>query len=214
MCARKWSLYNEFTRQTRVNKFKEFIEFTNYREVLRLDGLGIMKKDITAACECSRNTVASVIKRAGELWLTMEKAQDLSNQELSEKLFPGDEMRVVYKMPDYEYVHREMAKSGVTLSLLWAEYCEQCHVSGAIPYKSTQFNKYYAKYVYKTKATMHIDHKPGEVNEGFCNTGLVQSGQPPYIRKKQEFGTTTPPNSCLFHILLFYAFAQHGYQHR
>ena len=148
-----------------VNKFKEVIELTNYREVLRLDGLGIMKKDIAAACECSRNTVASVLKRAGELGLTMEKAQDLSNQELSEKLFPGDEMRVVYKMPDYEYVHREMAKSGVTLSLLWAEYCEQCHESGAIPYKSTQFNKYYAEYVYKTKATMHIDHKPGEVVE-------------------------------------------------
>ena len=30
-------------------------------------------------------------------------------------------------MPDYEWVHREMQKSGVTLGLLWMEYCEQCH---------------------------------------------------------------------------------------
>lgn len=65
-------------------------------------------------------------------------------------------------MPDYEWVHREMQKSGVTLSLLWVEYCEQCRVAGELPYQSTQFNKYYAEYVHKTKATMHLDHKPGE----------------------------------------------------
>ena len=61
-----------------------------------------------------------------------------------------------------KWVHREMQKSGVTLSLLWVEYCEQCRQSGELPYKSTQFNKYYADYVHKTKATMHLEHKPGE----------------------------------------------------
>ena len=66
-------------------------------------------------------------------------------------------------MPDYEWVHREMQKSGVTLSLLWVEYCEQCRAAGELPYhQSTQFNKYYAEYVHKVKATMHLDHKPGE----------------------------------------------------
>ena len=42
------------------------------------------------------------------------------------------------------------------------EYCEQCRQNGELPYKSTQFNKYYADYVHKTKATMHLEHKPGE----------------------------------------------------
>ena len=65
-------------------------------------------------------------------------------------------------MPDYEWVHREIQTSGVTLSLLWVEYCEQCRQSGELPYKSTQFNKYYADYVHKTKATMHLEHKPGK----------------------------------------------------
>lgn len=71
----------------------------------------------------------------------------------------------MYKMPDHEYVHREMAKSGVTLSLLWLEYCDHCREAGEIPYKSTQFNKYYSDYVRKTKATMHLSHKPGELME-------------------------------------------------
>ena len=53
-------------------------------------------------------------------------------------------------------------KSGVTLSLLWVEYCEQCRANGELPYQSTQFNKYYADFVHKTKATMRLGHKPGE----------------------------------------------------
>ena len=53
-------------------------------------------------------------------------------------------------------------RAASTLSLLWVEYCEQCRQSGELPYKSTQFNKYYADYVHKTKATMHLEHKPGE----------------------------------------------------
>lgn len=42
------------------------------------------------------------------------------------------------------------------------EYCEQCRQSGELPYKSARFNKYYVDYVHKTKATMHLEHKPGE----------------------------------------------------
>lgn len=68
-------------------------------------------------------------------------------------------------MPDYNYIHREMAKSGVTLSLLWLEYCDQCRESGFLPYKQTQFNKYYRNFIHKTKATMHLEHKPGEIME-------------------------------------------------
>ncbi len=138
---------------------------TNYREILRLDALGIKKQDIAAACECSRNTVANVLKRAAECGLNWEQVQDWNNKELLNRLFPPNVARVAYKMPDYDYVHREMAKSGVTLSLLWLEYCDQCREAGEIPYKSTQFNKYYSDYVRKTKATMHLNHKPGEIME-------------------------------------------------
>jgi len=68
-------------------------------------------------------------------------------------------------MPDYDHVHREMSKSGVTLTLLWLEYCDECRRYGQIPYQSTQFYKYYSDYVRKTGATMHIERKPGESME-------------------------------------------------
>lgn len=138
---------------------------TDYREILRLHSLGITKKDIAASCSCSRNTVASTIRRAEESGIGYPLPDDMSSKELAEKLFPQSEARVIYKMPDYERIHREMAKSGVTLGLLWVEYCDQCREAGKIPYKSTQFNKYYNDYVRSTRATMHIGRKPGEILE-------------------------------------------------
>ena len=67
------------------------------------------------------------------------------------------------QMPDYEYVHKELQKSGVTLNLLWLKYCEVCQANGEIPYQLTQFKKYYRDYMAKTNATMHLNHKPGEI---------------------------------------------------
>ena len=87
----------------------------------------------------------------------------MSDKELAEKLFPSAPGKPVYKMPDYAYVYREMQKSGVTLNLLWLEYCDQCKAAGETPYQSTQFNKYYSDYLNKTNATMHLNHKPGEI---------------------------------------------------
>ncbi|WP_330613218.1 IS21 family transposase [Alkaliphilus hydrothermalis] len=58
-----------------------------------------------------------------------------------------------------------MAKSGVTLSLLWNEYCEQCRLSNEIPLMYSQFCRYYRKYASTQKATMHIRRKPGEQME-------------------------------------------------
>ena len=134
----------------------------NHKEILRLKSLGLTHREITDATGCGRNTVTRTLARAREQKLSWQQAQSMLQQDVSQRLFPTEQKGPVYKMPDYEWVHREMQKSGVTLSLLWVEYCEQCRQNGELPYKSTQFNKYYADYVHKTKATMHLEHKPGE----------------------------------------------------
>ena len=118
---------------------------TNYREILRLHSLGLTHREIVDAAGCGRNTVTRTLARAREQKLDWQQAQSMSQQGVSQRLFPTEQKDPVYKMPDYEWVHREMQKNGVTLSLLWMEYCEQCHQNGELPYKSTQFNKYYAE---------------------------------------------------------------------
>ena len=132
----------------------------NHKEILRLKSLGLTHREIVDAAGCGRNTVTRTLARAREQKLDWQQAQSMSQQGVSQRLFPTEQKDPVYKMPDYEWVHREMQKNGVTLSLLWMEYCEQCHQNGELPYKSTQFNKYYADYVHKTKATVHFSCCP------------------------------------------------------
>ena len=136
---------------------------TNYRQILRLHSLGLNKSQIAESCGCSRTTVIQVLRRAEERCLRHPLPENMSDKELFDALFPPTGAKTAYKMPDYEYVHREMQKSGVTLNLLWLEYCEACRTAEELPYQLTQFKKYYRDYTVKTNATMHLNHKPGEI---------------------------------------------------
>lgn len=136
---------------------------TNYREILRLKNLGLNKTEIAHSCGCSRNTVAAVLHLTEHLGLKWPLPETLSDKQLAEMIYPDASEKPVFKMPDFDYMHRELQKSGVTLNLLWLEYCDSCRTSGEIPYQSTQFNKYYNDFLVKKNATMHLNHKPGEI---------------------------------------------------
>lgn len=135
---------------------------TQYREILRLHSQGISQRNIAASCACSRNTVSKIIQRAEELGIAWPLEKDLTDGELRQRLFAEVAQPPTRKRPDYEYIHREMAKSGVTLSLLWNEYCENCRLSQEIPLMYSQFCYHYQMYTQKTNATMRIHRKPGE----------------------------------------------------
>ena len=111
---------------------------TNYREILRLHSLGLNKTEIASSCQCARNTVAATLQRAANCGLQWPLPEEMSDKQLSERLFPTSPSKPVYKMPDYAYVHKELQRSGITLNLLWLEYCDQCRAAGEIPYQSTQ----------------------------------------------------------------------------
>ena len=138
---------------------------TNYKEILRMQNLGINHSQIAAALNCSRTTVVAVVRKASELGITPAMAINTSNAEIAKRLYPSKSEKTGYKLPDYEYVHREMAKSGTNLQLLWLEYTDKCSENGDIPYQLTQFKKYYREFLVTTKATMHINRRPGELLE-------------------------------------------------
>jgi transposase len=138
---------------------------TNYREILRLRSLGINNKQIAEGMGIARQTVITTLQRASAQGLAWQTAEPLSDKELAGRLFGVGETKITYKMPDYEYVHQEMSKPGVTQHLLWFEYCDQCRATGEIPYQLTQFKKYYREFIMTTKSTMHINRNPGELME-------------------------------------------------
>lgn len=90
---------------------------------------------------------------------------EIFDDDIKNVLYPGRTAESGRKMPDSDYVHKELAKSGVTLTLLWSEYCEQCNAEKVIPYQYTQFLDHFKSFAYKTKATMRIKRKPGELME-------------------------------------------------
>ena len=98
---------------------------TNYREILRLHSLGLNKTEIASSCRCARNTVAATLQRAANCGLQWPLPEEMSDKQLSEHLFPTSPSKPVYKMPDYDYVHKELQRSGVTLNLLWLKCCSQ-----------------------------------------------------------------------------------------
>jgi len=137
---------------------------TQYREILRLHNQGISQRSIAISLGCSRNTVANTIKYAGEQNLIWPLPAEITDVKLQKLLF-AKQITGIHKKPDYEYIHREMAKSGVTLSLLWHEYCQNCRQNAETAFMYTQFCKYYREFVSVNKATLHIEHKPGEQME-------------------------------------------------
>ena len=138
---------------------------TQYREILRLTSLGFSQRNIAGSLRCSRDTASAVALRAKQKQLSWPLPLELTDAELEKLLFPDKGRESSRKAPDYEYIHKEMAKSGVTLSLLWSEYCEECSASGEIPFQYAQYCKGYGKFTKTSKATMHIHRKPGEQME-------------------------------------------------
>lgn len=136
---------------------------TKYREILRLYNQGISHRSIAASLECSRNTISKVLARAKELNVAWPLSQETTDGELDKLFFPQSaEMSSLRRYPDTEYLHKEMAKNGVTLKLLWSEYCEECRLSNELPLMYSHFCYQYQKFAETKRASMHIPRKPGE----------------------------------------------------
>lgn len=135
----------------------------NYREILRLDSLNYSQRQISASAHSSRHTIHSVLETAKKMGVAWPLEDSITNAVLESTFFPErNSTQNIRKEPDYGYIHNELAKSGVSLSLLWNEYCEDCHSTKHTPYMYSQFCNKYRKWARLTKAMMHIHHKPGD----------------------------------------------------
>ena len=138
----------------------------NYREILRLHSLDYSQRKIAASVFSSRSTIQEVLSLAAALKISWPLSQEVTNSFLETLLYPERVEKSTNRMiPDYPRIHRELAKKGVTLSLLWSEYCAEALAAGKVPYMSTQFNDLYSKWAQVSKATMRIQRKPGETFE-------------------------------------------------
>ena len=132
------------------------------KEILQLLSNGDSGRKIASTLGVSRNTIASVLAAAKRTGNGFPELLQLDQQALFQMLFPEKVAEPVLVPPDYEMIHKELMRHGVTLRLLWEEYVDTCREANQPPYMYSQFCKRYADYVDQNRLTMHIQHKPGD----------------------------------------------------
>ncbi|MFL2095831.1 IS21 family transposase [Marinilactibacillus psychrotolerans] len=83
----------------------------------------------------------------------------MSDKEAYRLFFPERyQSEVLYTLPEYGKIHKELQSAGVTLKLLWQEYVDQCNDTNGIAVGYAKFCEGYQK---QYRLTNHLAHKPG-----------------------------------------------------
>ena len=130
--------------------------------VLRLRAEGFSGRQI-AAQGMSRTSVAAVIDAADREGVRWDDVAELDEATVYARLFPGrGEHDSVHAQPEWEGVHRELARVGVTLKLLHGEYLDVCRATGSPAMGYDRFCKTYQQHLLIAGAASRVGHKAGQ----------------------------------------------------
>ena len=133
--------------------------------VLRLRAEGLSGRQI-AAQGMSRTSVAAVLEAADREGVDFDAVAGLDEAAVYARLFPGrGEHESVHAQPDWDRVHRELARVGVTLKLLHGEYVDTCRAAGETAMGYDRFCKTYQRHVLIAGAASRVGHKAGQTVE-------------------------------------------------
>lgn len=138
----------------------------NVKLILELRAANMSRNGIAATRHISKNSVSDVFHIADSKGISYRDVRELEEEQVYRMFYP--EKHVVENMycnPDYEYVHKELRKVGVTLKLLWQEYQDKCSYENVISLGYTKFCAGYGDYTIGNKLTNHLEHKPGIITE-------------------------------------------------
>ena len=104
---------------------------TKYREIIWLTGLGFSQRSIMASCGVVQKTAVKVQKRARKLNLSQSLDESMTDIELQRLMFSKDNSISQNKrMPDYDYIRKELLRNEFSKKLLWVEYIDDCRANG------------------------------------------------------------------------------------
>lgn len=131
------------------------------REVLRLKYVNkASERAIAKSCCVARSTVADYLRRVSAAGLSWPLPADLDDESLEQLLFSSSASVPAGQrpVPDFDYVHKELRRKGVTRFLLWQEY--KSADSTGLGY--TQFCDRYLQWRGRRDPVMRQVHKAGE----------------------------------------------------
>ena len=134
--------------------------------ILELRAGYMSRNEIAKTRHISKNSVSDVFHIADENGITYEDIREMEEQDVYRMFYPDKHATEnMYVEPDYEYVHKELKRVGVTLKILWKEYCAKCTMENGISMGYTKFCEGYGDYTIANSITSHINHKPGIITE-------------------------------------------------
>jgi transposase len=138
----------------------------NVKLILELRRNGLSRNAIAATRHISKNSVGDVIHLADQQGITFDDVCSLDEDTVYRMFYPDKyAIETLYEKPNYEYIHQELKRTGVTLKLLWQEYQDQCKSGETIPMGYTKFCHGYSEFTVVNKLTNHLEHKPGVITE-------------------------------------------------
>ena len=92
----------------------------NYRDMLRLsEDPNISKREMERVLHCSHHTIDEALAAAKAKGIRWPLDESVTNAMLKDLLFPDRGVSgIVYEEPDYQYIHAELARPGVNLTIL------------------------------------------------------------------------------------------------
>ena len=130
-------------------------------EVARLKAAGLSIRQIARSCNVPVSTVGDYLKRLSAAAISWPLPEGVSEEELHDRLFAEPQVRERDEkrpLPQWEDIHKELRRKGVTLRLLWEEYRE-AHAQG---YGYSQFCAYYRRWNKSLEVCMRQAHRGGE----------------------------------------------------
>jgi transposase len=141
---------------------KERLSMRKLSEMLRLDAAGLSARQIARSCDVARSTVADHLARMKAAGLKWPLPTDFTEADWERRLFDGPgpvrSRDVVRPLADWAAIHKELARKGVTLKLLWQEY-RQVHSDG---YHYSQFCEHYQRWAKSLDVCLRQTYRAGE----------------------------------------------------
>lgn len=148
-------------------------EMRKIRDTIRLHfECGQSANKVATSLGVARSVIQECLRRAKALGLTWPLPDDLDDTSLERLLYPGNQAPKEAAEPDWEHIHRELLRPGVTRELLWLEYCERTTLSYSYP----QFCRLYRRWARRLNLVMRQEHKAGEKLFRWSNTSNYESG--------------------------------------
>lgn len=136
----------------------------NVRMILEAKLQGFSNNTIASTRHVSKHSVNEVVKIGTRLGiLPAGTIPNLTDDELYRVFFPDRwTYDSTYRLPDYERMHKDLNRTGVTLKQLWSEYCSDCRATGELHVGYTKFCEDYGSYTGMNGFASHLEHKAGD----------------------------------------------------